>query len=101
MPTQAQADLFLAILALDSYNRGYSPGMTFRGDSDSTRRMGRAKRNPSQRLSSVGGLRLRLTPYLLPRALRQNNPTGKISLSPSRLGKNYWAFLRVEVRFGL
>ena len=27
------ADLFSAILSLDSYNRGYTPGMTFTGDS--------------------------------------------------------------------
>lgn len=35
-----QADLFLAILALDAYNRGYNRGMTFNGNfngnSDST-----------------------------------------------------------------
>jgi hypothetical protein len=30
-----EADLFLAILALDAYNRGYGPGMTFSNDSDS------------------------------------------------------------------
>jgi len=35
MATATQTDLFLAILALDAYNRGYNPGMTFAGDSDS------------------------------------------------------------------
>jgi len=34
MATATQADLFLAILALDAYNRGYNPGMTFTGNSD-------------------------------------------------------------------
>jgi hypothetical protein len=29
-----QTDLFLAVLALDAYNRGYNQGMTFVGDSD-------------------------------------------------------------------
>ncbi|MEY9524038.1 PII-like signaling protein [Bradyrhizobium japonicum] len=29
-------DLFLAILAMDAYNRGYNPGMEFSGNSDST-----------------------------------------------------------------
>ncbi|MGO9005582.1 MAG: hypothetical protein ACLQIQ_20410 [Beijerinckiaceae bacterium] len=29
-----QADLFLAILALDACNRGYNPGMIFNGSSD-------------------------------------------------------------------
>ncbi len=32
MTTVTEADLFLSILALDAYNRGYSPGMTFPGD---------------------------------------------------------------------
>jgi len=32
--TVTEADLFLAILALDAYNRGYGPGMTFQGSSD-------------------------------------------------------------------
>jgi hypothetical protein len=35
MATNPQADLFLAILALDAYNRGYSPGMIFNGYSNS------------------------------------------------------------------
>lgn len=35
MAIATQADLFLAILALDAYNRGYNPGMTFNGGSDS------------------------------------------------------------------
>ena len=34
MSTVTEADLFLAILALDAYNRGYGPGMTFQGSSD-------------------------------------------------------------------
>lgn len=34
MGTATQADLFLAILALDAYNRGYNQGMKFTGDSD-------------------------------------------------------------------
>ena len=35
MATATQADLFLAILALDAYNRSYNPGMAFAGNSDS------------------------------------------------------------------
>lgn len=34
MAMATQGDLFLAILALDAYNRGYNPGMTFTGYSD-------------------------------------------------------------------
>jgi hypothetical protein len=36
------ADLFLAILSLDAYNRGYNPGMVFAGNSDLIQRFTKA-----------------------------------------------------------
>ena len=45
-------DLFAAILALDSYNRGYNPGITLAGNSIGTANIGVSDNSPNAQLAS-------------------------------------------------